>query len=97
VKLRFTPRAAKDLTEIAAFIRRESPHSAGPVRAAILRSLERLVAFPSMGRRQKTPGVRKFVAHRYGYVIYYAIDTVADELVVLSVRHSAQRRLETDR
>jgi plasmid stabilization system protein ParE len=67
------------------------------VRAAILQSLERLLAFPGRGRHQKTPGVRKFVARRYGYVIYYVIDTVADELIVLSVRHSAQRRLATDR
>ncbi|HUO89245.1 MAG TPA: type II toxin-antitoxin system RelE/ParE family toxin [Rhizomicrobium sp.] len=97
MKLRFTPRAASDLVDIAEFIRRESPRGALRVRASILQSLERLVAFPRMGRRQRTAGVRKFVARRYGYVIYYSIDVVADELIVLSIRHPAQGRLAADR
>jgi len=66
------------------------------VRASILQSLERLLEFPRMGRRQTTPGVRKFVARRYEYVIYYAIDVAVDELVVLSIRHPAQRRPPSD-
>jgi plasmid stabilization system protein ParE len=97
VKLRFTPRATADLTTIADFIRRESPRGAGRVRASILQSLELLLDFPRMGRRQATPGVRKFVARRYEYVIYYSIDIAVDELIVLSIRHPAQRRPASDK
>jgi toxin ParE1/3/4 len=96
VNLRFTPRATRDLVEIGQFIRRESPRGALRVRAAILQSLERLLAFPRMGRRQTKPGVRKFVARRYDYIIYYSVDIAVDELVVLSIRHPAQRRPMSD-
>ena len=92
MKLRVTRRAASDLIEIADFIRRDSPRGALRVRAAILRSLALLQEFPRMGRRQTTAGVRKFVARRYSYIIYYSVDIAADELVVLTIRHPAQRR-----
>ncbi len=50
-----------------------------------------------MGRRQTTPGVRKFVARRYRYIIYYSIDINIDELIVLSIVHPAQQRPTADR
>jgi toxin ParE1/3/4 len=96
VKLRFTPRAPADLTAIGDFIRRESPRGALRVRASILQSLALLLEFPRMGRRQTTPGVRKFVARRYNYIIYYSIDVAVDELVVLSIRHPSQQRPTSD-
>lgn len=61
MKLRFTPRAARDLAEIADYIREHSPQAALHVRAAILESLQSLVLFPHIGRQQKVEGVRKLV------------------------------------
>ena len=40
MKLRFTPRAARDLAEIADYVREHSPQAALRVRAAILESLQ---------------------------------------------------------
>ena len=59
MKLRFTPRAARDLAEIADYIREHSPEAALRVRAAILESLQSLALFLHIGRQQKTavPGV----------------------------------------
>ena len=56
MKLRFTPRAVRDLAEIADYVRVHSPEAALPVRAAILESLQSLVLFPHIGRQQKVAG-----------------------------------------
>ncbi len=53
MKLRFTARAALDLNDIANYIRERNPQAALRVRAAILESLQNLVLFPQVGRRQK--------------------------------------------
>ena len=45
MKLRFTPRAARDLAEIADYLREHSPQAALRVRAAILESLQSLILF----------------------------------------------------
>ena len=96
MKLRFTPRAAQDLAEIADYIRQHSPLAALRVRAAILESLQHLILFPQIGRRQKIEGVRKLVTRRYPYLVFYTIDDVAEEIVVLSIQHPAREREYSD-
>ncbi|WP_436202937.1 type II toxin-antitoxin system RelE/ParE family toxin [Astrobacterium formosum] len=58
MKLRFTPRAARDLVSIADFIRARNPSGALRVRTAILRTLGTLTLFPHAGRTQTIEGVR---------------------------------------
>ena len=65
MKLRFTPRAIHDLTEIGDYVAERSPSGALRVRAAIIDSLKRLTAFPQSGRRQTIDGVRKVVTRKY--------------------------------
>jgi toxin ParE1/3/4 len=64
MKLRFTSRATQDIIEIADYIRERNPAAALRVCAAILNSLQNLVLFPEVGRRQKLEGVRKLVTRR---------------------------------
>jgi toxin ParE1/3/4 len=52
--------------------------------------------FPHVGRLQQTESVRKFVTRRYAYLIYYTVDDAAEEIIILSVKHSAQRREHDD-
>ena len=92
MKLRFTPRAAADIAEIADFIRAENPQAAEKVRASILESLRNLILFPRAGRPQSVEGVRKIVTRKYRYLVYYLSDDAADEIVILAVRHSARER-----
>jgi plasmid stabilization system protein ParE len=40
--------------------------------------------------------VRKFVTPRYAYLIYYTVDDAAGEIIILSVKHSAQKRDHED-
>jgi len=48
--------------------------------------------FPEIGRRQKVQGVRKLVTRRYSYLVYYSLDHSTDEIVILTIRHSARKR-----
>jgi toxin ParE1/3/4 len=96
VKLRFTPRAVENLAAIADYIHERSPGAALRVRAAIYTSLQDLILFPHVGRRQKAEGVRKFVTRKYSYLIYYTIDEAAEEIVILSIKHPARWREHED-
>ena len=96
MKLRFTPRATRDLIDIADYFRERSPAASLRVRACILDALTNALAFPSLGRVQREPGVRKLVTPRYGYLIYYLVDALDDSLVVLSVQHPARERGHED-
>jgi toxin ParE1/3/4 len=96
MKLRFTRRAAENITAAADYILARNPAAALQVRAAILESLQNLVLFPQVGRPQQTEGVRKFVTRKHAYLIYYMIDEAADEIVILSVKHPAQEREHGD-
>jgi plasmid stabilization system protein ParE len=96
MKLRFTPRAIADLVEIADYIRARSPAAAQRVRGAIYESLQILLLFPHIGRKQRAEGVRKLVTRKYAYLVYYTIDDDADELVILNIKHPARRREHED-
>jgi toxin ParE1/3/4 len=92
VKQRFTPRATRDLAEIAEYLRTRNPSAALAVRDAILRSLQTLTLFPAIGRPQNVEGVRKLVTPKYRYLVYYMIDEGAAEIVILTIQHPARSR-----
>jgi plasmid stabilization system protein ParE len=92
VKLRFTPRATRELAEIAEYLRTRNPSAALAVRDAILRSLQNLTLFPAIGRPQDVQGVRKLVTPKYRYLVYYMIDEVAEEIAILTIQHPARSR-----
>jgi plasmid stabilization system protein ParE len=96
MRLRFTPRAIANIEAIGDYIRQRNPAAALRIRAAIYESVENLILFPRAGRRQKTEGVRKIVTRKYRYIVYYTIDEDAGEIVILNVKHPAQRREHED-
>ncbi|MCB1541996.1 MAG: type II toxin-antitoxin system RelE/ParE family toxin [Rhodoblastus sp.] len=96
MKLRFVRRAVDDVAAIADYVRERNPGAALRVRTAIYDALADLLVFPHAGRRQSEEGIRKFVTPRFGYLIYYAVDEEAGEIVVLAVKHPAQRRAFDD-
>ena len=65
MRLRLTAQATQDLAAIGDYIRDRNPAAALRVRAAILQTLEDLMLFPHLGRRQTVEGVRKIVTRRY--------------------------------
>jgi toxin ParE1/3/4 len=96
MKLRFTPRALENVAHIADYLHARNPSAAQRVRDDIYDGLQNLILFPQIGRTQQTKGVRKLVTRRFAYLIYYTVDTAAAEIVVLSVKHPAQKREHDD-
>jgi toxin ParE1/3/4 len=96
MKLRFTRQATQDLNSIADYVSEQNPKAALRVRAAIVESLQTLVLFPYIGRRQKTEGVRKLVTRRYPYLVYYTIDEASEEIVIIAIQHPAREREGSD-
>jgi toxin ParE1/3/4 len=92
MNLRFTPRATRDLIDIANYIRERAPAASLRVRSAILDSLRNLVLFPEIGRRQTVEGVRKLVTRKYPYLVYYTLDLAAEETIILTIQHPARER-----
>ena len=75
----------RDLAEIAEYLCTRNLSAALAVRDAILRSLQNLTLFPTMGRPQNVEGVRKLVTPKYRYLVYYMIDDGADDIVILTI------------
>ena len=96
MRLRLARQAVRDLQNIADFIGAESPSGAKRVRAAIVKTLQLIGEHPDFGRIQSLKLVRKAVVPKYRYLIYYRVDSVKGEVVVLSVRHPARRRAADD-
>jgi toxin ParE1/3/4 len=97
MKLRFTPRAIDNLTEIAEYFAEHNPAAGLRVRDDIYVALQNLILFPKAGRSQKLAGLRKFVSGKYAYLIYYVADEAAGEIVVLNLKHPARARDHEDR
>jgi toxin ParE1/3/4 len=92
VKLRFSLRATADIAAIADYLNERSSQGAASVRASIQQTLANVAAFPRLGRLQSIEDVRKVKTRRYPYLIYYRIDTEADEIVILTIQHAARER-----
>jgi toxin ParE1/3/4 len=96
MKLRLTPRAARDLADIGDYLWERSPGAALRVRDAILQSLQNLSLFPELGRKQEEEGVRKIVTRQYSYRVYYMADEATNEIIVVAIRHPARRPEHSD-
>jgi plasmid stabilization system protein ParE len=78
MKLRFTPRALQNITEVAEYLHARNPAAAERVRAAIYDSVKNLILFPHVGQLQHIPTVRRIVTKKYRYLIYYTVDHDAE-------------------
>lgn len=92
MKVRYTPRAFSDLDVIRTYISQFNPAAAGRVVTLIEMIAKRLGDFPESGQRTDELDTRIAFSSRYPYRIYYRI--VADEVLILHIRHAARRPLE---
>jgi toxin ParE1/3/4 len=95
MKLRFAPRAESDLADIYAYIARENPTAAERVRTAILDMTQIVTRRPYLGvQTGSSTLLRSVLVGRYQYRIHYSL--MADELVILHIRHTARRPWSPD-
>jgi len=89
VKLRYTPRAAADLSAVLAYIDERSPVGAAHLKRRLLAIIDLLPQQPGMGRPTRRAGIRRIVANPYPYLIFYR--ATATEIVIHHIRHAARR------
>jgi addiction module RelE/StbE family toxin len=83
------PMALDDLESARRYIAEHNPRAAARVLVAILASVGRLANHPEFGRLGRVAGTRELVVPRTPYIVAYAV--VDDEVMILSVMHSARR------
>ena len=88
MRLRWTLAAVHDLETIVGHIQKDNPEVARKVAESTFDSLQKLLAFPGMGRPGKKSGTREYVLPPY--VIVYRI--VAEFIELLRIWHGAQQR-----
>ncbi len=90
MNLLLTEQAANQVAAINAYLVARSPLGARNVQLAMDATFAQLTHFPGLGRRQRSAGVRKIGVGRYPYNVYYIVDDQADEIVIISVRHTSR-------
>lgn len=92
VRLRFSPKAERQLAAIARHIAKDNPRAARRVLVEVRDAATLLTDFPESGRKGAVPAIREWVVHGLPYILIYRVDRSADELAVLEVIHGARRR-----
>jgi toxin ParE1/3/4 len=92
MKVLLDAKAVDDLQGIFDWIAEGSPRAADTVISRIFESVERLGAFPELGRIGRDPGTREWVIPGLPYIAVYEVDREGDQLTVIAVFHGAQDR-----
>ena len=88
--LRFTSEALADIENIHAYVAiRQTPARAYKVTSLLRVAINRLLAFPSLGRPGRLDGTRELVVTRVPYVVIYIVR--GDEVIVQRVLHQRQQ------
>lgn len=90
MRLRYRPTALAQLDSIFAYVAGHNPRAAGRVLATIKRSIDRLADFPYSGRASEVTDIRELPIVRYPYIVFYAVDDAAGEVLILRVRHTSR-------
>jgi toxin ParE1/3/4 len=89
MRVRYTPRASRDLEAILRHLNKHSPQGLRNVRRAI-DNTERLIGqFPQGGRMSRETGTRVLPAGRYPYLIYWTIE--AGEVWIVHIRDGRRK------
>ena len=89
VIVKWTPQALAHLDQLAAYLVQESPISARGTLGTILASIDRLHAFPALGRPGRKPNTRELVVARTQFLVVYR--NIGNDIELLAIVHGAQR------
>jgi toxin ParE1/3/4 len=89
MKLRWSPEAAENLSEISQYLELHHPTYAESTVRELFDAISSLEQMPYRGRPGKTPFTRELVFPRLPYIAVYAIK---DDIVqVVSIRHTSRK------
>jgi plasmid stabilization system protein ParE len=90
MRVRFTPRAQRDLSAILSYVVERSPQGARTVQRAIQQTIDFISQAPEGGRRSFVEDTRVLRAGRTPYLVYWSIES--GEAWVVHIRHAARRQ-----
>jgi plasmid stabilization system protein ParE len=90
MKARYTKAALKHIAAIVDHIHQDNPSAATDVRDAIQSTIDKVVAFPSIGSDTDRPDILMIPARPYTYLIFYIVTDAW--IIVRYVRHPKRRR-----
>ncbi len=89
MRIVWSRRAIKHLSNVRDYIAQDSPDSAAQVAAKIVDAVERLTVYPNLGRPGRIPGTRELVVSGTPYIIPYRIR--GNRIELIAVFHGRQR------
>lgn len=84
VKVRYTRRALRQMSDILDYIQANSPQGAESVKRRLTAAIDLLADYPESGRATNKGDLRRVLANPYPYVIFYRRD--ATGIVIHGVR-----------
>ena len=97
MKVRWSQTALAQLDDIFLYIYERNRSAALSVTNRVEELASLLGEFPFIGHLTDEADVRSLPVVRYPFVIFYAIDDAAGEVVILHVRHTAQEPPQVSR
>ena len=92
MKLRYSPRATRDLDAIYEYLAKRDPQRAANVMAAIFAAVEFVRRHPEAAPVvTNIPGVRSIVVRRYRFRAFYRVVWSQDLVEIVHVRHTPRR------
>ncbi len=88
MRVRYTPRAIRDLDAIRNYVAERAPEAAARVGSGIEEQIALLEAHPYAGRAAPNTNIRSLTITRYPYIVFYRLDRYA--IAIMHIRH--QRR-----
>ena len=89
MRVRYTPRARRDLRTILQYIDERNPQGATNVKRSIQRTIELIGDHPRSGRLAEIQAVHVLPAGRYPYLIYWIVE--AGEAWIVHIRDARRR------
>lgn len=86
--LKWLRRAERDLEQVEAYISQDNPKAAVDVVLTIIAAVERLDAFPGIGRAGRVEGTRELVVDGTPYIVPYR--KRVERIELLRVYHAAR-------
>lgn len=88
MKVKWSPEAETDRSEIFDYIAQENPNAAEKINSLLDKAVDRLRRFPLLARQGKLPGTRELIPHPSWRLVY---EIRGDTIWISSIFHTARQ------
>jgi toxin ParE1/3/4 len=95
MRVKYTPRALRDINRVYTYLSKQSPSGALNVSTAIYAGVRFVAERPEASERTDDPNVHVKLVQRYRHKIFYSI--TEDTVEILHIRHPSRRPWKGER